>query len=249
MSSNCGPRMAPSRSRWWTYGTYRRYRPEMRRIGIDNQFFYVYHDVGNYFREIVPPPILCEALFDPGSAVEFSMDLQFAAHVFREDDFDPTARLRRGRFYQRANLPQPSQHGVLPRTAEDYEGLPRPRNLFVFNQYQLPSNVRPPQSVALGSAESVWRVVSRPERISTGEFLFVLKARHSFGVLPELDQASMPEWGKKKAIETVEKLTDAAHRESPSSIIDRARDAAQSCLGTWAAAKFQDETLTTADLG
>jgi hypothetical protein len=221
----------------------------MRRIGIDQQFLTAYQDAGIHFREIFPPPTLFETLFDPDGSAEFSLDLQRTEMIFREDSFDPTTRIRRGRFYKRAAaLPQPSSQPVLPRTVEDYERLARPRDMFVFDQYQFTPNSRLPKFVALGTVDSVWRVLSRPERMSTGEFLFVLKARLGFGVLPEVDHEKIPELGRAKAIEALQTLIDAAHRESPGSVVDRARDAAQWCLGTWAASKFGDTGLMTKDL-
>jgi len=86
------------------------------------------------------------------------------------------------------------------------------------------------------------------ERIITGEFLFTLKARHTLGILPELNSDALPENGKEKAIETFEKLVDSANRETPGSIVDRARDATQWCLGTWAADRWNDDTLKQKDL-
>jgi hypothetical protein len=55
--------------------------------------------------------------------------------------------------------------------------------------------------------------------------------------------------GREKVIETLDTLTDAAHRESPGSIIDRARDAAQWSLATWAASEFCDIESLREDLG
>lgn len=220
----------------------------MRRIGIDQQFFTIYQDVGIDFREISPVPILCEALFDPDASSALSGSLQLAKWIFREDSFDATTRYRRGRFYERANPSQPSSFGVLPRTSEDFQYSTRPRLMFVFDQYQLVPSVYP-KSVALGANDSIWRIVSRPERISTGEFLFVLKARYRFGILPEIEPSSVPEIGRKKVMETLDGLADAAYRESAGSVIDRARDVAQSSLATWAAFKFGDTKLLHTDLG
>jgi hypothetical protein len=219
----------------------------MRMIGIDVQFGTIYGDVGNFYREIVPLPIVCEAVLDPTLPVTLSSDFMFVKCVFREDHFDSTARLRRGRLYLSSGS-QPSRCGVLPRTREDYEHSPRPRDMFTFEQYQLATHLDHPTFVVLGSSESLWRVLGRPERISTGEFLFTLKARGTFGILPEVDVTLIPEQGRKKVLETVETLTEAASRADPASVIDRARAAAQCCLATWAAEKYDDKQLLTKDL-
>jgi len=194
-------------------------------------------------------PLLTDAIFDPILPVEFSAGPQIARYFFREDDFNSTARVRRGRFYERANLQQPSQERVVRRVSGDLTDGSFEKSLYIYEQYQLPGNVPPPKTVALGASESLWQVVARPERISTGELLFVLKARHSFGVLPEVDLALIPERGRQKVVETLSKLTDAAHRESPGSVIDRARDAVQWALATWAVSELRENDLFYEDLG
>jgi hypothetical protein len=67
--------------------------------------------------------------------------------------------------------------------------------------------------------------------------------------LPELDAAAVPEIGRAKVVETLDHLADVAYRGSPSSIADRARDAAQWCLAAWGNERFSDPSLFTEDLG
>jgi hypothetical protein len=220
----------------------------MRRIGIDQQLAEVYESAGNYWRIKLPPPLVTGAILDPSLPPDFGQGLQ---HIFREDDFDLTARIRRGRFYRPSHGQLPSMENVLPRLADDTILRTFQKSLFVYDDYQLSPITGVSKLVALGSYGSVsmWQVAAPPERISTGELLFVLKARHNFGILPEVEQTLVPEQGRAKVLETLSKLTDAAHRESPGSIIDRARDAAQWCLATWAALEFGDTGLLREDLG
>jgi hypothetical protein len=198
--------------------------------------------------------MLSDTIMEPTLPVEFAIPIQGSRCIFREDDFNSVARIRRGRFYEIANSQQPLEQWSLPHPGEYYnnpkrgDGLYR-KTLTIYDQYQLGSNIEPPKLVALGSAESLWQVIYKPERISTGELLFTLRARHAFGILPELERASIPEEGRDKVIETLEKLKDAAYRESPASVIDRARDAAQWCLATWAASNSEDPLLLHEDLG
>jgi len=227
----------------------------MKRIGIDQQSGDIYESYGNYWRIISPAPILFSAILNPKLPVQFEEAHQISRYIFREDDFDPVVRVRRGRFYERAQTQQPSDQFTLPNPAGEYFDAPRRgdglyrKSLFSYDFYQLTPNTPSVKFVALGTPESLWRVVARPERVSTGEFLFMLKARNAFGVLPELNVAVIPELGRNKVIETLETLTDAAHRADPNSVIDRARDATQCCLATWAAEKFEDSGLLTKDLG
>ena len=220
----------------------------LRRIGIDQTLGEVYESAGNYWRIKLPPPIITGATVDPILPFKFGTNPQIT-YIFREDDFDFTARIRRGRFYVPAPGERPSSQQVLPRSAGDTIGGAFQKSLFVYDEYQLSSSAKPPKIVALGSSESLWQVVAPPERISTGELLFVLRARHNFGLLPEVDASSIPELGRRKVVESLGTLTDAAHRESPGSIIDRARDAAQCALATWAASEFGDAQLLEEDLG
>src|SRR5579872_6359825 len=222
----------------------------MRRLGVDQDLAEIYNSAGNYWRICLPTPVVTGAILDPVFPLKTGGIWQMP-HLFREDYFDPTARFRRGRFYVPAPGQRPSDQQVLPRFADD--GVVRPflKSLFVYDEYQLLSGVSPPKFVALGTPDflSMWQVVSVPERISTGEFMFVLKARGSFGILPEVDQTLVPDHGRAKVVETLEQLVDAAHRESPGSIIDRARDVAQWCLATWVASEFNDACLLHEDLG
>jgi hypothetical protein len=223
----------------------------MRRLGIDQQMAEVYDSAGNYWRIVLPAPIVTGAFIDPPLPATRDTLRDRDWSMFREDHFDPVARIRRGRFYAAALGQRPSPQRVLPRNAGDIIGGHFEKSLFVYDEYHSYPPTAVPKLVALGTLDSfaLWQVASPPERISTGELLFVLRARHNFGILPELDIFAVPEIGRAKITETLERLTDAAQRDSPSSIIDRARDAAQCTLATWAADKSADRNFLTYDLG
>ena len=220
----------------------------MRRIGVDQALAEVYESAGNYWRIKLPPPLITGAILDPSFPPDFS---QGAQCVFREDDFDFAARIRRGRFYTPSPGQQPSVENVLPRNSDDAVLRTFQKSLFVYDDYQLSPITGIPKLVALGSygSFSIWQIAAPPERISTGEFIFVLRARHSFGVIPDIDEDAVPEQGRAKVLETLEKLVASAHRESAGSVLHLARDAAQWCLATWASDKFKDETLLVIELG
>jgi hypothetical protein len=67
--------------------------------------------------------------------------------------------------------------------------------------------------------------------------------------LPELDLSAIPEPGRVKVQQTISILADAAYRSGPESVIDRARDVAQWCLGTWLADQEKKDALRHEDLG
>jgi hypothetical protein len=227
----------------------------MKSIGIDQITGDVYECVAGLWHSVCPSgPIISVAAFvEPGKVAPRLPDLERAEIVFREDSFDPVTRVRRGRFYQSSvGLPVSGhnvrRHPVYGAAGALAGGAPDglcTRQLFTFEQVQ----GRPLQEmVAIGSSNSLWRVIGA-EAITTGEYLVTLKARHGLGILPQLNSDIAPRRGREKVIETVEKLVDSAYRETPGSIVDRARDAAQWCLGTWADAKWPNESLLHTDLG
>jgi len=199
----------------------------MKSIGFDDGFHDVYESVGTTWRAIWPVPIISQVAF-----VERGIPPVFSDRslVFREENFDATTRV----------------YGALGSMTRNSNGWVE-RNLRLFDQYQESGNPCG-RYLAIGAAESVWLIVAA-DRISTSEMLLTLKARRAFGILPELDPTSVPDIGKHGVIETVSTLIDAIYRESPGSIVDRSRDAAQSCLATWTAWKWQDHGVLTNDLG
>jgi hypothetical protein len=104
--------------------------------------------------------------------------------------------------------------------------------------------------IALGTAEAstLWRVVDI-ERIVTGEDLLTLRARSALGVLPELNHAVIPEDGKAKVFETIDRLSNSAYRAGPEDIIESARATAQWCLGVYLANQRGDPKLRQKDIG
>ena len=222
----------------------------MKSIGFEDVFHDVYESVGTTWRAIWPVPIISQAVFvEAGAPFSFSD----RSLVFREENFDATTRVRRGRLYAPAGrpghqswaLPHPV-YGALGSMGRNPNGWVE-RNLRLFDQYQEGGNPFG-RCLAIGAAESMWLIVAA-DRISTGELLLTLKARRAFGILPELDLTSVPDIGRHGVVETVSTLTDATYRESPGSIVDRARDAAQSCLATWTAWRWRDPGVLTNDLG
>jgi hypothetical protein len=222
----------------------------MRSIAFDDSFHDVYENVGTIWRAIWPVPVMAQAAFIEAGAMPVLSDRSLA---FREDSFDATTRIRRGRLYTPAErpghqpwaLPHPV-YGALGSMQKNPNGCVW-RDLRIFDQYQQGSNI-PGRHLIIGAAESAW-VLLAAERISTGEQLLTLKTRRAFGILPEVNASCVPEIGRHGVVETVSKLVDAAYRESPESVVDRARDAAQICLATWAASKWSDPKLLAHDLG
>ncbi len=191
----------------------------MKRIGIDQSTDDIYESSNVVWYSVWPatPVVSVAAFVDPEiDPPEFEYNLESAGMVFREDSFDPVTRIRRGRFYKSSGGLRPSQQYALPHPIYRNRGSPIAtedgrveRWLFMFDQLQCTPRQ---EMVAVGSSESLWRVLGA-ERITTGEYLVTLKARHALGVLPELNPDAVPDVGRTKAIETYEKLIDSVHQE------------------------------------
>ncbi|MDI1275433.1 hypothetical protein [Polaromonas sp.] len=223
-------------------------------IAIDGSSKLVYEGQGHYGYGLWPSPVLSlatpireEADFDelPPDA-----DLYSAKLLFREDSFDPVTRVRRGRFYVNPGT-QPQSWKVTPHSFLPSQAL-SPMSLHGFDgrsALNMFGEGFEKALIALGSRQAftLWRVIS-VERIVTGEDLFTLRARSALGVLPELDQSAIPEHARHKVNETVGKLIEAAYRAGPESVVDRARDVAQWCIGAWLSTNEGDPSLRLIDL-
>jgi hypothetical protein len=109
----------------------------MRRIGINQQLAEIYESAGNYWRIALTPPIVTGAILDPVLPIDPSAAGQASWYMFREEHFDPTARIRRGRFYIPAPGQRPSQQYVLPRFSGDAIEGTFEKPLFVYDDYQI----------------------------------------------------------------------------------------------------------------
>lgn len=236
----------------------------MRAIAIAQEQLLFYEGDGVRGFGLWPPPVVTIAtvLVKQEDEIRIPSSINLYAHpllLFREDSFDPVTRIRRGRLYE--SLPtQPNQWFVQPHPAYTEEvGFRRDqagwlqKDLHGFRAWsaweQLPKDLRFPL-LALGAlnAFTLWRIVD-VERTVSGEDLLTLRARGALGILPELNEIAIPEDARSRVLETISKLSDAAYRAGPESVIDRARDVAQWCLGVWLAVKRDNAKWRLEDLG
>jgi hypothetical protein len=220
-------------------------------IGIDPNTRLVYEGLNFHGHGLWPAPLLLRAtlVLDEGdwSKVPTRGDLREANCVFREDYFDPVTRIRRGRFYDTAgNRSQPDnwyvhKHPVIPDDVghQNHQGL-FSKSLVTFTPMQRLGEVlqqaRDPV-VVLGAQPAVtpWCVLA-VERAGNDEDVVTLKARLSFGFLPELLTDSIPQAGRQRVVQAVGKVVDAAHRQSGIALVDLCRAAATVVLAEWLAA-------------
>jgi hypothetical protein len=154
--------------------------------------------------------------------------------VSREDFYDPTTRVRHGRFYQRiggfpiqcgrvSHVPYPRPIEISAGGSEsafDFQGAWEQnqalnKTLLGARGYEVLIGVAP--------AETLWRIIDA-EALSEGTTLYTLKSASSFGLLPVLKSES-PEI---KA--TYANAVDVAQKLGPASIADACREAARVVL-------------------
>lgn len=223
-------------------------------ICIDGNTKLVYEGQANYGYGLWPTPVLSLATLMDGefdqSRIPVNSDLYQAQTVFREDSFDPVTRIRRGRLYRTPGV-QPQMWRVHLHPNIQGPGQTVSMSLHGFDSNYLASERHKFANalIALGSVDAytLWRVVG-VERIVTGEDLLTLRARSSLGTLPDLVDSAVPQEALAKTKETLSKLSDAAYRAGPESIVDRARDVAQWCIGSWLAQRENDLSLRFVDL-
>lgn len=170
--------------------------------------------------------------------------------VFREDSYDPTTRIRRGRFYRQshktAQIPSGLVHHMpYPRPVEIVGGSGGP--VFEFQStYEQNNELNSAliqsrdYDVLIGQspAETRWRVIDA-ESLNDGTTLFTLKSLSTFGLLPALD-TNNPE-----IVSATEKVLDAALKFPPVSVVDVCRESARVII----ARKFGEAFSSKKDLG
>ena len=204
-----------------------------RALGVCIEGGAVYENIRSYWFEVWPLPVVSSAAFvetfEPAAQIIALNAL--GGTVFREDSFDATTRIRRGRFYKCAGV-------IVRETVQTYTGRSVPvRGFGQVSLHHFDALQPKPTAklVAIGVEDSVWRILNA-ERISTGEWLVTLKARGGAGLLPEINADAIPEAGRSKVIKAVDHMVDVAHRETPGSIVDVARNTAPLLMTVYAAA-------------
>ena len=231
-------------------------------LGIEENRGLIYEgDSGCYGHGIWPAPVITPAriVFEsegPLKAAQ-SNDTVNSAYRFREDAYDPIARVRRGRFYSGHGVQsQPKEwflqpHPALPSELREMDDHKIRKRLYTFNNVRFYNDFikdRKEQPLVLLGVDdrfTIWTVID-VEAISTGEDLVTLKAaRNSFGILPKYNVQKIPEPFRLQVIESLNAFNDEVHRAAPVSVIDRARDAASHVL----LAFFELTGKDTKDLG
>ena len=180
------------------------------------------------------------------------------AWVFREDSFDPVTRIRRGRLYESYQGSQPQTFPVsahpLDHNAvrEIAAGRNLKKSLFTYWPCQtmvarVDRGFGTVLALGTGRAASAWRVL-QVEHLIDDDIMITLKALSSFGLIPEINQAELEEDHREPVMRSIERVVDAAFRESPISVIDHCRNAMQVVLSRWMLQAGLDESVLAKDL-
>ncbi len=201
-----------------------------------------------------PNPILLTVNINPESGAIVKGSYDSSRLVFREDSFDPVTRIRRGRIYKHSNINSVvylNPHSV--RTRHPDERIDDCGRIFVnyglstflsVNPLDKDIGIKLNQVIEVGTkgATTRWRILAVEQSMSPGNYLLTLRALSYYGVLPEINVELLPENGREKVLETLEKVSENAHRAGPESVIDRCRDAASAIFGAYCS-KYDEKKM------
>lgn len=218
------------------------------KIGIDESSRLIYETSTGYGYPLWPSPMLLQVVIasEDDQVLTAAKQNDFAPNsfIFREDTYNSSSRIRRGRLY-RAFGKQPDEWHVYPHPALADEnplnmgvGKILNKSLFTFSSLSLRSYleqaklIRPIFLLGADDSFTVWTLVNI-ERSATGDELIVLRGRKSIGALPHLDREKITKANGKSVLEYIDKLEEELYRASPESVIDRAREAATAILSKY----------------
>ncbi|NKA76078.1 hypothetical protein GO285_05042 [Ralstonia solanacearum] len=223
-------------------------------IGIDQNTSLFYEgSLSLYGHAIWPSPFMSIAAH-VGALSDWRRDpglvrLEDAPMLFREDSFDPVARVRRGRLYIRRAAENPAPWHVQRHPAyatsrqadlpdQGYAGADVrgfiPTRLVTFQSWTASADFfsrRRDAVLVLGAGDrAVVHPVLDVERLAMGEELVTVRTRPSLSGLPEIIDALLPEQYSRHIVEQYEKAASSAFRDDAESVIDRCREAAAAAL-------------------
>lgn len=217
-------------------------------IGIEYHSKLVYEAASNYGHPVWPSPRLLQVKIYPCTVDVLipAQNSEFDGNsiLFREDTYNTSSRVRRGRLYKAGESVQ-SEWQVYPhpqnpmeiQEAAQQKGTLQKRvycfRSFRLHQYLKDSKIEEPILVlGVGSGYSIWALVDI-ETSATGDELVTLKARKNIGALPKLNRELVLAEGGKNALSFIQKLEDEIGRAGPEPIVNAAREAATAILSAY----------------
>ncbi len=163
-------------------------------------------------------------------------------HIFFNEGYDPSSRIRTGRIYERSEgQPQPwhvTPHPALRDVPINTAGT-LPKQLITFREFNFFAKlshigiVEP--CIVLGNSyhHTLWSVVDSEVSIS-GETIIYLKSRKVIGALPKIKYELIKNSEDKENIEEkIRLLSIDLSSAAPDSVVDRCREAASAILNCY----------------
>ncbi|MDO8291022.1 MAG: hypothetical protein Q7T44_17545 [Parvibaculum sp.] len=230
-------------------------------LGIDPQTGLIYEGSGNPDLPALPLPTVTQAKLiekpEDWNSLPGGLASDPFKWVFREDSFDTSTRIRRGRLYQSYGGSQPSTHHVArhpydPTSSSSNVGIRIQKSLNAYMScYELLNMPRKGLGLTLalggGLGASGWRII-QAEMLASRAVMVTLKSLSSYDILPEIDAAKIAEAYRPQVAQAMERVLDSAFRESPISVIDHCRDALAVVLARWMTQNGGDPKALSDDL-
>jgi hypothetical protein len=191
-------------------------------IGICQQSYAVYEGDHTGVRLQHPPILTPIRYFTGGDTPELKKILGLPELIFREDDFDPVTKIRRGRVYT-GNGSQPTEWKVhddsLSRiTAQPHGyGMACPIRLFTYRRENL-FHLQNKTSLALPSVIlgeephlTFWKIVSIETNLF-GTPILTLRAKYTYGDTPELIENEIPQAIQQRFFDAVSAVEASVNR-------------------------------------
>jgi hypothetical protein len=233
-------------------------------LGIEHNTGLVYEADGGIYMPVSPIPVVTQATLIETPKQWSLLPEELQTHpfgwVFREDAFDPVTRVRRGRLFESLQGGQPQARTVFQSPFDDRRHLPTgaaPGTFLkdLYNFVHCHALLQRPKrgegmTLALGNrtAASAWRII-QAECVANKAVMVTLKAKSAFGVIPELDLGQMEPDQQKVVQAAVERVVDAAFRETPVSVIDQCRNALTVLIARWLVQQGEPASVLRDDLG
>ena len=230
-------------------------------LGIDPQTGLIYEGSGNPDLPVLPLPTVTQAKLiekpEDWNSLPGGLSSDPFKWVFREDSFDASTRIRRGRLYQSFGGSQPSTHHVTrhpydPTNSSLDVGIRIQKSLNAYTScYDLLNMSRKGLGLTLalggGLGASGWRIIEA-EMLVSRAVMVTLKSLSSYDILPEIDATKIVEEYRPQVAQAMERVLDSAFRESPISVIDHCRDALAVVLARWMTQNGGDPKALSDDL-
>lgn len=230
-------------------------------LGIDPQTGLIYEGSANPDLPVLPLPTVTQAKLiekpEDWNSLPGGLSSDPFKWVFREDSFDASTKIRRGRLYQPYGSSQPSTHYVArhpydPVSISSNVGIRIQKSLNAYTScYELLNMPRNGLGLTLalggGLVASGWRII-QTEMLASRAVMITLKSLSSYDILPEIDATKIAEEYRPRVAQAMERVLDSAFRESPISVIDHCRDALAVVLARWMTQNGGDSKALSDDL-